>query len=288
MSAEKLQSTNAMRKTAFFVACCIVLMLLASCKKDPVAPTISVFNGVGYVTEDAFVYSGDEITVGFVATGENLTKMEVTLSQSGTTLTYHAEDIEKLASYSFSHTFTINARGTVTITGTITDAVGQTAISRFNILCEEKPNAKFLGHYEGNALATGTMETNISNLEPMNQEFTDREVPVVLDLYAGEDINEVVGTCKFEDRTIDCNGIVDGDVVTFEAIDDVITFNYDLGGFNVSPELHMTYTIKGTLTTNGKLALDGTCSGHGDINLFIYNGTTKINATVGGSLDKRE
>ena len=56
-----------MRKSTLFMACCIGLMLLASCKKDPVAPTINVFNGSGYVTENAQIFSGEVITVGFNA-----------------------------------------------------------------------------------------------------------------------------------------------------------------------------------------------------------------------------
>ena len=46
------------------MACCIGLMLFASCKKDPVAPTISIFNGSGYATENSAYYSGDEIPTG--------------------------------------------------------------------------------------------------------------------------------------------------------------------------------------------------------------------------------
>ena len=124
-----------MKKSTLFMACCIGLMLFASCKKDPVAPTISIFNGSGYATENSAYYSGDEINVGFVATGENLTKLEATVSQHGTVLTTHFENIEKAATYTYSHTFTIEASGTITITGTITDAAGQTATTSFNIIC---------------------------------------------------------------------------------------------------------------------------------------------------------
>ena len=275
-----------MKKTTFFMACCLSLMLLVSCKKDPIAPTVNVFNGVGYVIEGSFVYSGDEITVGFVATGENLTKMEVTLSQNGSTLSYYSEELEKLASYSLSHTLTVNAIGTVTITGTITDATGQTASSSFNILCEEKPNAKFVGHYEGNALATGTMEINM-NGNPFNQEFTDREVPVILDLVEGESMYEVIGTCKMNDNEITCKGNVEGNTVTFEAFEEIFTYPINIPGFfSFSPEIKMTYCIRGTLT-NGKLMLDGTCSGHGDINTFISSGTLLMESTIGGALTKK-
>ena len=59
-----------MKKSTLFIACCIGLMLFASCKKDPITPTISVITDTGYVTENAQLFSGDNIKVGFNATGE--------------------------------------------------------------------------------------------------------------------------------------------------------------------------------------------------------------------------
>ena len=277
-----------MKKSSLFLACCIGLMLFASCKKDPVAPTISVFNGEGYATENAQIFAGDQITIGFVATGEDLTQMEVNLSQNGAILTSHSETIEKLANYNYSHTFVVNAAGSVTITGIVTDAAGQTATKSFNINCNEKPNTKFVGRYEGNALANGTMQANISGIDPVNQDFTDYEIPLVLELEAGENPNEVTGTCTIEDRTVDCHGTVEGNVVTFEAIDDTMTFDYNFNGLIISPQLNVTYNIKGTLT-EGQLTLSGTCTGNGEIHLYFpfnINGTVDMDATVGGSLTK--
>ena len=276
-----------MKRSILFMACCIGLMLLASCKKDPIAPTIKVFNGAGYAVENTQVFSGDQITVGFVAMGENLTQIEVTLSQNGTTLTQHSENIEKLDLYNYSHTFSVDAIGTVTITGKITDAAGQTAVCSFNILCEEKPNAKFVGHYEGDALFTGIMKAEFIGMDSMEQEVTDRPVPVTLDLRAGEGLNDVVGTCKTEDQEMEIKGIVDGNSVTFEAVNTTFTFNYTMNGFNVSPTMDVTYNVKGTL--NGEtLSLDGTCVGNGNLNLIIYNGTIAMDGTLGGSLNKMQ
>lgn len=279
-----------MKKSSLFLACCIGLMFFASCKKDPVAPTINILEDVGVVTEDAQVYSGDEIVVGFTGTGENLTQIEIVISQDGIVLASHSDDLnsqrnDPTSPFYYWHSFTIEASGTVNVKGTVTDANGLTASKSFNIHFNEKPNAKFVGRYEGNALATGILHANISGMDPIDQDFTDRETPIVLQLEAGFDINEVTGTCSFEDRTVDCKGTVEGNVVTFEVIDDVITFNYDLGGFSVSPQLNVTYNIKGTLT-DGQLLLDGSCQGNGDINLFIYSGTVDMDATVGGSLTK--
>ena len=276
-----------MKKSTLFMACCIGLMLFASCKKDPIAPTISVFNGAGYATENTQIFSGDQVTVGFVAMGKDLTQIEVTLSQNGTTITQHSENIEKSDLYNYSHTFDVVASGTVTITGKITDAAGQTAVCSFNILCEEKPNAKFVGHYEGDALFTGIMKAEFIGMDSMEQEVTDRPVPVTLDLRAGEGLNDVVGTCKTEDQEMEIKGTVDGNSVTFEAVNTTFTFNYTMNGFNVSPTMDVTYNVKGTL--NGEtLSLDGTCVGNGNLNLIIYNGTIAMDGTLGGSLNKMQ
>ena len=277
-----------MKKNILFIACCIGLMLFASCKKDPVAPTITAIQGEGYVVGNAQIYSGTEIQVGFKATGENLTKMDITLTKDGTIIASSSQPIEKQPDFSYSKTFTIDETGTITITGIVTDAVGQTATKSFDIVCNEKPNAKFLGNYEGNALFTGNMKVSITGMEPMEKDVTDRAVPVTLSVLAGEAIDKVVATCKINDQEMEMTGTVEGNVVTFEAINTTVSFNYDLGnGMTVTPEVNVTYSVKGTLD-NGSLALEGTCTGNGDVNLFIYNGTIELDGTIGGSLTKTE
>ena len=270
------------------LTCLVGLMMLASCKKDPIAPTITAIQNEGYATENTQIYSGDEITVGFNATGEKLTKIEITLTENGTVIDSRNQILENVATYSYSASFTVQATGAVTVTGIVTDAVGQTATKSFNINCNEKPNTKFIGHYQGNALFNGYYEASITGVgEPMHQDFTDHEIPVIVEIAAGESMNEVVATCHIEDRTMTVNGTVEGDVITFEAIDDVVTFNYDLSGFTISPEVSMTYTIAATLA-DGQLRLEGTCTGEGEIHALIYNGTLALDGTIGGSLEKTE
>ena len=275
-----------MKKSTLFLACCIGLMLFASCKKDPVAPTINVITDTGYVTENAQIYSGDIIKVGFNATGEKLTKIEITLTQNGTVINSSQATIENQTSFSHTAAFTVEATGTVTVTGTVTDANGMTGSKSFNINYNEKPNAKFIGHYEGNALATGSYQAEVSGLEPVQQEFTDREVPVILDIAAGDDINKIVATCTIDDRTMTALGTVEGDKITFETINDVITFDYDLGIMVIHPEINVTYSIVSTLV-DGQLNLEGNCTGNGVMNYGFFSGTINLEATVGGSLNKK-
>ena len=275
-----------MKKSTLFLACCIGLMLFASCKKDPVAPTISIITDAGYVTENAQIYSGDIIKVGFNATGEKLTKIEITLTQNGTVINSSQATIENQTSFSHTAAFTVEATGTVTVTGTVTDANGLTASKNYDINYNEKPNAKFIGHYEGNALATGSYQAEVSGLEPVQQEFTDREVPVILDIAAGDDINKIVATCTIDDRTMTALGTVEGDKITFETINDVITFDYDLGIMVIHPEINVTYSIVSTLV-DGQLNLEGNCTGNGVMNYGFFSGTINLEATVGGSLNKK-
>lgn len=274
-----------MKKSTLFLACCIGLLFFASCKKDPVAPTIDLTNGSEYVTENAQLYYGDEVTVGFDATGEDLIKLEVTLSADGTIFTSHFENIEKQASYSYSHTFTLDASGTVTITGIVTDASGQTASKSFNIICNEWPNAKFTGHYEGDALFTGIMKAEIDGMDPIENEMTDKAFPVTLDLRQGETLTDVIGICKIESQEMEIKGTVEGNTVTFEAVNTTVTFNYNMNGINIPLDMNITYAVTGVLD-NETLTLNGTCNGEGEIH-FIINGTTSLDGTIGGSLAKQ-
>ena len=275
-----------MRKSILAMVCLAGLALLASCKKD-IQPTITIISSPGYVSQDSEVYSGEEITVGFNVTGEKLTKIVISADQNGTVLYTDTEAIANESSFVYTKTFTLDATGTVTIGGTVTDAKGYTATISFNIICNEKPNAKFIGHYEGEVLISGTYDINLSNMDPINDEFTDNPIAANVDIVAGDDMNEVVATVTINDQTNTVKGTVDGSKVTFEAINDVTTMNYDYNGISIPITLEMTYNIIGNLNDN-RLYLNGDCSGSGNINMFVINGTIEMEGTIGGSLIKTE
>ena len=274
-----------MKKSTLFLACCVGLMLFASCKKDPVAPTISIFEGSEgevCVTENAHVYSGDEITVGFMGQGEKLTKVVVVVSQDGTTLDSYSKNWENpVSEFDVTCSFSIEATGAVNIEGTVTDAAGQTASTSFNIYYDEKPNAKFVGHYEGDALFSGVATTPMPGNEQVP--FENQAFPTLVDIVAGDEIDEVVATITINDQATSVKGVVDGDRVTFEAINATYNFTYV-----VTIPLEMTYNIIGTLNA-GMLDLEGDCKGEGEVNIppFIM-GPVTLDGTIGGSLTKVE
>ena len=271
-----------MKKSTFFLACCIGLMLFASCKKDPIPPTIDIYAGEGCVTENAQLYSGDEIMVGFQVTGEKLTNIEVLISQNGIQLASDSKSIDAEV-YTYLNKFTIDATGTVNITGTVTDIAGQTASKSFEILCNEKPCALFLGEYQGNVLFTGTMEASVAGMDPVQQEVTDNETPVLLNISEGETVDEVVVTFIVNDQESTVTGTVEGNKVIIALTDVPYSFNYQMNGFSISPTMVMNLNLTATLVDD-QLILDGTCHGDGEVNVFFATGTITIDGTIGGSL----
>lgn len=271
-----------MKKNILFMACCIGLMFFASCKKE-VQPTINIATGSNYAGPYTEVFSEDPVTVGFSATGENLTKIEMSAAQNGIILYSDAQNIDNANSYLYAHNFELETIGTVTISGIVTDAKGHTATTSFDITYYEKPNAKFVGHYEGDALFNGTYNIDITTMDPMHDTLTDQPFPSILDIVAGEENDEVIATVTINEHTNTVKGTVNGNKVVFEAINSVYDMTYQ--GFTVP--INMTYTITGTLN-EGMLDLEGTCSGHGDINMLIFNGSIEMEGTIGGSLNKTE
>lgn len=270
------------------MACCIGLMFFASCKKKDVQPTINIVTSGNYVGQNAEVYSGDEIAVGFSLTGENLTQIMLNAEQNGTILYTYTEALANESSYFYAKNFTIEAVGTVTIYGTVTDAKGHTASTSFNINCNEKPNAKFVGHYEGTALLNGTIDLQQNGQSMFNNELNNYEVALVMQLEPGTTINEVTGFIIINEQQQDFKGIVDGNTVTFEGINDEFSMNIPVGAISVSPNINTTYNIVGNLENN-TLILSGECKGEGNFNIpFFGSGDIYLDTTISGNLNKTE
>lgn len=268
------------------MACCIGLLLLAGCKKK-VAPTITVFQGEGYLTENAQVYANENVKLGFVATGEKLVELETIITKDGILISRSTESIEgQPSSYTSSTNISFIDTGTMTVMATVTDANGLTASTSYNFNCIEKPYEKFLGNYEGNALFSGNMEVNMDGVDPMQQEVTEHEVPVSVVISGGPAVDEVIILLQMDNQEMELAGKVDGNMITCEADHVSYSFNYDLGGgFNVTPEMDVSYIVKATLDGN-QLMIDGTCIGSGEVHVLIYNGTISVDGIIGGSLNK--
>lgn len=286
-----------MKRLSLFITCCIGLLFLANCKKTPVVPYISILQKQGCVTENAQVYSGTEIMVGFSCTGENLTQIDVVLTQNDSVLASHTnnnlvnEKKEPVPPYIYKHAFTLETIGPVTITSTLTDAQGQMATVSFNINYNERPNMKFVGHYEGDLFINGNYSADLSLIGPQTGDLDSIAFYTIADITTGDNVNEVMATLTLGDQPNTVRGTVNGNDIDFDEINSKFVFDYTYDGLafpiNVPIELDVVYSIHGTLT-EGQLDLQGTCQGHGDISIWggVVKGPMTMEGTLGGSLTK--
>lgn len=270
------------------MACLVGLALMASCKKD-VQPTINLLQGESYLTENAEIYTSKSYTIGYVLNGEKLAKIEIAITLNGEFVSSSALELDEPDTYTATFPISSDNAGTLTIRGTVTDAKGHTATTSTTVTCIEQPNAKFVGEYEGYALISGTLNIMPNNMDPIPQELQDEPIAVKLLIASGNDINEVIASVTINDQENpnSINGTVEGNKVTFEAINAPFNLDYEYNGMNINIPLDMTYDITGTLN-NGMLDLEGGCKGNGSFNIFIISGTVDLDGSIGGSLTKTE
>ena len=283
-----------MKRTILFLAFC-ELLVFASCKKGPVLPTINILERQGCVTDNAQVYSGVEITVGFSCTGENLSQIEVVLSQNDSILASHTDSLnsaknDPVPTINYKHAFTLETIGPVTVNGTLTDTLGQVATISFNINYNERPNMKFVGHYEGDIFINGSYSADLSLIGLQDGDLDSIPFYTIVDIAAGDDINEVAASITLGDQPNFVRGTVDGNNIIFDEISNKFVFDYSYDGIfniNIPIELDVIYSMHGTLN-DGILDLEGECQGGGDISIMggLIHGPMTMEGTLNGSLTK--
>ena len=144
----------------------------------------------------------------------------------------------------------------------------------FTACNKEKPNEKFVGDWYGTGIVNGTMTMTALGHE-LVQEFNNIEIPMDINLSAGEAKNEVILTYTDEEmhETYTAKGIVKDNDVDFDPIDVDMTVE----GTTVTA----TLDLKGTLSSNEEvLALNGTVSGEGS----FAEGGSSIPYTANGTV----
>ena len=271
-------------------------MLFAGCKKGPVLPSIRVLERQGCVFENAQVYYGVEITVGFCCTGENLSQIEIVLMQNDSILACHTDSLSEAkakpvpTTINYKHAFTIETIGIVTVKGTVTDSLGQVATISFDINYNETPNMKFVGHYEGKLYICGAYNADLSVIGEQNGDLDSIPFTTIADIFSGDSINEVVVNLTLGDNPNVVKGTVEGNDLYLDEINSTFVFDYSYDGFftiNIPIEMDVIYTMYGKLI-DGVLYLEGECQGAGDISTLggIVNGPMTMQGTLSGSLTK--
>lgn len=127
-----------MKKLALALVCLISVAFFASCTPEG-QPTISVLTEEGYVQNGDVITSGEDFNFGFVMassieTGAELATVAITVND--TTIT------EKISGTEFTYKGVANITltrelPTATITATVTDAKGETAVATITVSIEE-------------------------------------------------------------------------------------------------------------------------------------------------------
>ena len=283
-----------MKKNVLLFVCC-GLLFLAGCKKGPVLPNITILERQGCVYDNVQVYSGVEIMVGFSCTGESLTQIEVVLLQNDSILASHIDSLnswrnEPVPPYTYKHAFTLETIGAVTVKGTVTDAQGQVATTSFVINYNERPNERFVGHYEGDIFINGSYAADLSVIGLQEGDLDSIPFYTIADITAGDNINEVNGVLTLGDSPNTVRGTVDGDNIVFDQINGKFIFDYSYDGLftiNIPIEMDVVYTMHGTLI-DGILHLEGDCQGRGEISTLggMVHGPMTMEGTLCGSLTK--
>ena len=141
---------------------------------------------------------------------------------------------------------------------------------------KENPNEKFVGDWYGTGVATGTMTMSVMGQEFV-QDFDNIEIPMSINLAAGEAKNEVILTYTSEEmqETYTAKGIVNDYDVDFDPID----LNMNVQGTTVTA----TLDLMGTLSSNKDiLSINGTVSGQG--NYAVEGSPLPIPYTASGTV----
>ena len=233
--------------------------------------------------------------MGFSCTGENLTQIDVVLSQNDSILalftdSLNAKRVDPVTSIDYKHPFTLEVLGLVTVTGTLTDAQGQVATVSFDINYNETPNMRFVGHFEGDLFINGNYSADLSIIGLQNGDLDSISFYTIADIVTGDNMNEVIATLTLGDQPNTVRGTVDGDNVVFDEINSKFVFDYTYDGIfniNIPIELDVIFSMHGTLI-DGHLDLEGECQGGGDISIMggVVNGPMTMEGILGGSLTK--
>jgi hypothetical protein len=146
---------------------------------------------------------------------------------------------------------------------------------------KEEANEKFVGTFSGKTTATATVIfPQLSMSETMDEEFY-----LTMVIAAGEESDQVIATCSFEDEAFTLNGTVDGDNVDFETISTNINESVD----GMSIQVSTSIDLNGTLISNG-LSLNGTIEGDGSVSTPVsgvsISSPITIEGTIAGNLAK--
>ena len=262
-----------MKKLTLVTLAFVGLVLATSCKKDPVAPILTLTTEPN-ITEGAEVEAGTCIKFSFDCQGENLSTLLVTVTdENGEEKDHASYSLDGASSATKTRECVFTHAGRLTLEATLTGN-GKTAnvtlhfTSVAPIEPEPEPNPTTEGHYRGTVGLTATAAA-------MGVSYpVETQLPWEIRLSEAEEEGKVNATVTYEEQVYTTTGTIDDGSIIFEPFD----IKLDLSGSTATVTLDMTCRIG-----EGVLAVQGTFAGSGSV--VMPDVLFPIPATIEGSLE---
>ena len=243
-----------MKKLALLSTILVGVVLLAGCKKDPIAPKLTLMTGEGYLCEGAETMVGEPFKVGLQCEADKLSALNIIFMKGEAFATEDTEYWENASTATYERTFIIMYDGDITMTAKLFDTNGQTSTItvHFKSVAPPEPEPEpepepdpeptsFDGIYDGFTKIEGSVSALGVNY-PVN-DSTQVEMTIT-ELEDGQ----VTAVYIYKETSYDLTGSIQDDQIVFDP--------FPLEIAETDFQLSATINLKGTLDEN-VLSLEG-------------------------------
>ena len=257
------------------------LLLMTGCKKDPIAPTLTLTTEP-HITEGMEVETGTDIKFNFDCKGENLSSLLITITgENGESIIYNFHDLNGVASVTKTEECIFTYVGRLTLEATLRANGKEVAVTlHFKSVGLPEPNpnpapdphpepVSFDGSYKGFTKIEGNVSTLGISYPVNDSSQVEMEINVL-------ENNQVEGIYVYHDIKYDFKGRIEKNRIAFNP------FTLEIATSDI--QLVATIELKGTLDKN-VLSIEGDLSDC----TFNYNGASIPVSFVGeinGTLEK--
>lgn len=252
-----------MKKFSFLAFALVGFLLMTGCKKDPVAPKLTLMTGEGYLCEGAETMVGEPFKVSLQCEADKLAALNVIFMKGEAFATEDTQTWDNASNATYDRSFIIMYDGDITMTATLFDTNGKTATITVNFkslpAADPDPDptpdpdpdpdpdpepVSFDGLYDGYLKTDGTVST-LGISYPVNDSSQ-----VAMSINVLED-NEVKGVYTYQGMDYDLTGSIQGDTIVFDP------FTLEIA--NADIQLNATIGLSGLLEED-ILSLEGNVS----------------------------
>lgn len=271
-----------MKKLSFVIMALVGFVLMTGCKKDPVAPTLSLMTGEGYLSEGSEIMVGEPFRVGLQCNADKLSALNIIFMKGEAFATEDTENWNNASTATYDRSFIIMYEGDITMTATLFDTHGQTTTVVVNFKSlpvpepEPDPAPTMEGRYQGTINMTATASA-LGVSYPFEAPF-----PMEISFSEAEEEGRLNATIIYEEQVYTTTGVYSNDTFILEPFD----IELDILGSTATVTMAMLCSIGDAV-----LSVQGAFAGSGNIIIPDMQGfaiPATIEGNLEGDLDKAE